>query len=142
MQNSATPKLRAFARQLLSCEAAPGKPAAARDAAVFRVCEKLRQSLSKVMGVAGFHALLARALVLARADVSWLMDVRIKTDGSLEGLIEVEATLQPNELALGEIALVAQILGLLVRFIGPALTLALLREAWPEAAFSEADFAE
>ena len=37
------------------------------------------------------------------------------------------------EIAEGEAVLVAQLIGLLVTFIGEALTLHLLHEAWPEA---------
>jgi hypothetical protein len=142
MQHSATAKLKMIARQLLGCETASGTSAAAGGAVDFRVCEKLRLPLGKLMGVGGFHALLSRALVLARAEVPWLAMLEIKADGSLEGRAEMESQVGRDKIALGEVALVAQLLGLLVTFVGPALTLALVREAWPEAAFNEIDLVE
>jgi hypothetical protein len=142
MQHSATAKLKTLSRQLLGCETAPGKSAAAGGAVDFRVCEKLRLPLGKLMGVGGFHALLSRALVLARAEVPWLAMLEIKADGSLEGRAEIETQVGRDEFALGEVELVAHLLGLLVTFVGPALTLALVREAWPEAAINEIDLAE
>lgn len=60
-----TPMLREFAQQLLDYETAA--PPVRGDAAV-RVCEKLRHSLSTLVGVAGFRSLLARALTLAKAE--------------------------------------------------------------------------
>ena len=49
----------------------------------------------------------------------------------MEGLDEVHLT--DAEIAEGEAVLVAQLIGLLVTFIGEALTLHLLHEAWPQA---------
>lgn len=131
MSNSPPAKLREFARRLLAYEAASGKPANAKDSAAFRVCEKLRGPLGKLMGVEGFRALLSRALALAGAEVPWLRALQIKTDGSLEGLDELEAKLDSSAVANGEVVLVGQLLALLVMFIGPALTQGLLHDIWP-----------
>lgn len=97
-----------------------------------RVCERLRESLGKFLGVGGFHALLSRALAIADTEVPWLGVLQIKADGALEGLEEVEAKFDARELAEGEVVLVAQLLGLLLTFIGPALTLRLLQDIWPK----------
>ncbi len=132
MSNSATPKLREFARRLLAYEAAPGKTADAQDSAAFRVCEELRQPLSKLLGIGGFHALVARALAVAGAEVPWLRALQIKADGCWEGLNEVGAKLDSRAIANGEVVLVSQLLGLLVTFIGPALTLGLLHDIYPK----------
>jgi hypothetical protein len=55
----------------------------------------------------------------------------MNANGSLEGLDE--AQLSAAEIAEGEAVLVAQLIGLLVTFIGATLTLQLLQQAWPEA---------
>ncbi len=132
MSNSATPKLKEFARRLLAHEAASRKPASAKDSAAFRVCEELRQPLGKLLGVGGFRALLSRALTVAGAEVAWLRALDIKADGCWEGLNELGAKLDSRAIANGEVVLVSQLLGLLVTFIGPALTLGLLHDIWPK----------
>jgi len=65
-----------------------------------------------------------RALTLAKREASILDGVQVKEDGSLEGLTG-EAMEQ------GEV-LVAHLIGLLETFIGEALTLRLLHDAWPD----------
>lgn len=127
---SATPRLQGFAQRLLALEAASGNKGEADTA--FRVCEKLRQPLSALAGVAGFRALLSRALVLANGEVPWLKAVHVDAQGSLEGLDEVRAGLSPKEIAEGEAVLLARLIGLLVTFIGETLTLRLMQDIWPE----------
>jgi hypothetical protein len=130
---STAPQLRNLARRLLVLEASSEKTRDAEGSAAFAICEKLRQSFSTLAGVAGFRSLLSRALALAREEVSWLKAVHVNADGSLdvEGLDETQ--LSDAEIAEGEAALVAQLIGLLVTFIGATLTLQLLQQAWPEA---------
>jgi hypothetical protein len=132
MSNSATPKLKGFARRLLVYEAASGTPADAKDSAAFRVCEKLRVQLTKTTGIGGFSALVSRALALAGAEVPWLRALQINSDGSLKGLDEQEAKLDSRVVTEGQVVLLSQLLGLLVIFVGPALTLQLLRDIWPK----------
>lgn len=95
-----------------------------------------------LMGRGGFQALLARALVLATAEASWLAAVQVLADGELEGLGVAHAKLDAAEISEGEIVLLAQLLGLLVAFIGPALTLRLITQMWPQLSFDDADFGE
>jgi hypothetical protein len=132
MSNSASPTLKHTAQRLLAYEAVVGKPGDANISTGFRVCEKLRGPLAKLLGVDGFRSLLSRALALAGAEALWLRALQIKTDGSIEGWNEVEAKLDSRTIAEGEIALIAQLLGLLLTFIGPALSIGLLRDVWPE----------
>ncbi|MEO6751492.1 MAG: hypothetical protein ABIP85_06920 [Chthoniobacteraceae bacterium] len=132
MSASTAPKLKQFARRLLVCEVGPAQPTDIQHSAVFRVCAKLRGPLGKLMGIAGFRSLLSRALVLAAAEVPWLAALQIEADGSLEGLNELEVQLDWPATAEGEIVLVAQLLGLLVTFIGAGLTVRLLHDIWPE----------
>lgn len=139
MPDSATPILQELAKRLLADELA-GKRASADKSAAFRVCEKLRQPLGQLLGNSGFRALFSRALALAGEDVPWLRALHIKADGSLEGLGELEAELDDNGIARGEIVLLARLLELLITFIGPALTLRFIQDAWPKASFDDLDF--
>ena len=132
MSDSGPPKLKEFARRLLAYEAATGKPAGPNGSAAFGVCEKLRGPLAKNLGIGGLCALMARAMALAGAEVPWLRALRVKADCSLEGFDELEEKPDSRALAEGEVVLVAQLLGLLVTFIGPALTLPLLHDIWPK----------
>jgi hypothetical protein len=135
----ATPKLRQVARRLLALEAAAGTTADAQAPAV-RVCDTLRRSLSRLMGVAGFRALLVRALTLAAEEARWLHAVRVTADGSLEGWGDVAGQGARDERAHAGVLLIAQLLGLLVTFIGAALTARLVQEAWPELSAGELEF--
>ncbi len=107
--------------------------------AAFDVCEKLRPHLATLMGITGFHALLSRALVLANVEVPWLRAVHVKADGSLERLGELEAQAAPEVIANGQVVLLAQLLGLLVAFIGEDMTLRLTREVWPKLSLNDLD---
>lgn len=125
-------KLNALAARLLDYEARALSSSPSDEAApVFRVCEKLRLALSQLTGVGGFRSLLSRALALAGAEVPWLRAVHIKANGSLEGVEALQAKLTKEEISLGEVTLVARLLGLLVTFIGPALTERLVQDIWP-----------
>jgi len=124
--------MRHFARCLVAYETPEIKSFAAETPAGFPVCEKLRLHLATFMGKTGFHTLLARALTLSTAEVPWLCAVRTRADDSLEGLEALHAQLNPEEFSEGELVLLAQLLGLLVAFIGEKLTLRLVREVWPE----------
>jgi hypothetical protein len=128
----ATSTIRVFAVSLITHEAKDRRSAGSGLPPAFRVCEKLRAPLATLMGHAGFHALLARALALASAEVPWLRTVRVRTDGRLEGLGRLKAPLHPNKFLTGSAVLVAELLGLLVAFIGEKLTLQLVREIWPK----------
>lgn len=128
-----TPAALDLARLLLALEASESEHAEAEANAALSIFEKLRASLSKIVGVAGFQALLARALALAKAEADWLEAVRIQPDATLTGLSEVAQQQPANAVAEGYTALVAHLLGLLVTFVGEALTLCLVRDIWPEA---------
>lgn len=134
MPNSSTPKLKEIARRLLAYEAAADKRPTASSSAAFRVCEQLQPPLAKLLGIDGFRALLSRALALAGAEMPWLRALRLGPDGALEGLDndELTAKLDARAVAECEVVLVAQLLGLLVTFIGPALTLRLVHDIWPK----------
>jgi hypothetical protein len=128
----ATPKTRDLAERLVACETKANKSSETRTLAAFLIGEKLRPNLATLVGNAGFRALLSRALALANAEVPWLRALHVKADGSFEGLDELEAQVDPDEIFEGGIVLLAQLLGLLVAFIGEDLTLRLVREVWPK----------
>jgi hypothetical protein len=117
-------------------------PADSRGRAAFRACEKLRGPLSTLVGIVGFRSLLSRALTLAKAKVPWLGGVQINPEGPLEFPAAVEAQLQMDEAAEGGAALIAELLGLLVTFIGEDLTLRFVQGVWPKAALSASESGE
>ena len=99
------------------------------------VSDRLRASLTRFAGADGFTSLLRRALALARAEVPSLQSVKVGADGRLEGF-ELLAAQTGMDVAAAA-AITAHLLGLLVTFIGEPLTLALVREAWPDISLTE-----
>jgi hypothetical protein len=138
----ATPQMRNLAERLIALEARGSKSSETINRAAFHVCEKLRPQLATLMGNGGFRTLLSRALVLATVEVSWLRAVYVKADGSLEGLAELGAQADPEEIAEGRVVLLAQLLGLLVAFIGEGLTLRLARDVWPQLSVNDLNAVE
>jgi hypothetical protein len=140
--NRATHHMRSIAQRLIAYEApGDGSPETTEDA-TFRVTERLRPHLATLMGNGGFRALLARALVLAAEEVPSLRTVRISPDGTLAGFELSHARLKPAEICEGRVVLLAQLLGLLVAFIGPGMTSRLVGEIWPQSANDKVDFGD
>ena len=137
--NQPPPAARKLARWLLTYDSADVRTPGGKSPGVFFVCDKLRHHLTIYAGVAGFRSLLSRAHALAKAEVTWLDAVRVRGDGSLEWPGADESQLDTKKIAAGEVALLAQLLGLLVTFIGESLTLLLVREIWPEAPYEGSD---
>ena len=131
--NRVTPQMRAMATGLIAYESNHSKTSERKNPLGFHVCEKLRPQLATLMGNGGFRALVTRALALAKEEVPWLQHVQVKPDGSLEVVNEVNAQISKGQIAEGRVVLLAQVLGLLVAFIGEGLTLQILREVWPKA---------
>jgi hypothetical protein len=137
----ATPEMRSIAQRLIDYETPGNDSAQTTNTATFQVTDRLRRQLATLMGNGGFRALLARALALASAEVSWLHAVQVNADGTLEGFAIPHARLKPAEFREGRVVLLAQLLGLLVAFIGPVLTSRLMGEIWPQLAADDVDFA-
>ncbi len=135
------PVTRKLARWLLIYEAAAGKGSEPTESAASRVCEKLRQPLCSITGVAGFRSILLRALVLARSKAPSLGAVQVAPDGSLKGLDELGRQKEKvkNQAVEAGAILIAQLLDLLLLFIGEGITLRLVQEVWPEAALNARD---
>ena len=132
--------MRDFAERLIAYETTKNKSSETKTRAAFLVGEKLRPQLAALMGNVGFCALISRALALTSAEVPWLRALHVNADGSLEGLDELDAQIDPKEIFEGRVVLLAQLLGLLVAFIGETLTLRLVREVWPKLSVNDLDF--
>ncbi|MDD5141662.1 MAG: hypothetical protein PHY43_15545 [Verrucomicrobiales bacterium] len=126
----------------MTYEVLENKSSRAMPAAGFQVCEKLHLHLATFMGSTGFRTLLSRSLALSAAEVPWLRAVHINADWSLAGREELQAELGPDELFEGGVVLLANLLGLLVVFIGENLTVRLVREVWPKVPLNDLDFSE
>ena len=127
-----TSTTRELAQRLLAYEAVEGGVANADTQTVCRVCDKLRHPLTTLAGAAGFRSLLARALTLAKRESPVLGAWEVKSDGSLQGL--------NGEAAQAGAVLIAQLIGLMITFIGESLTLRLLHDVWPDLPGSETNF--
>jgi hypothetical protein len=140
----AAPGVRDLAHRLLTYEAGVGKTSEPMESPTLRVYEKLRQSLSTFAGAAAFESLAFRALTQAKSEAPSLWAVQVAAGGSLQGLSKFEPQIDMDkDLASefpvddGGIVLIARLLGLLLIFLGEALTLSLLRNAWPGEAFDD-----
>jgi hypothetical protein len=136
--SAATPAVRALSRRIVALEAASDRRAGtvgtAGGSVAGRVTEALRRPLVKLAGVAGFRALLSRALALARAEEPALVTIEIRADGALDGLDGLG-----DEGERAGVVVVSHLLGLLIVFVGEPLVLGLVRDAWPGAMPGEAD---
>jgi hypothetical protein len=142
--SSASPASLDLARRLLELQSAGEKtlPSDARVRGVDsslgsaqQVCERLRTVLTAFAGSAGFRSLLKRALTLAKAEEPSLARLQVREDGTLEDL-ETARSDSPagpaGRVGSGGLVLVAQLLDLLILFIGQPLMLQLVSSAWPE----------
>ena len=130
------PEMQNLAQWLIAHEQCEAKPSETTPqvAVCVCVCEKLRKPLSTLAGVAGYKALVSRALALAKAEVPSLGSVKVREDGYLE-VPGVEPGRDIDEIHKGGAALVAQLFVLLVTFVGIGLTIQLVRDVWPDAPF-------
>ena len=115
------PQTRDLAQSLIAHEGA-ADTSEPMELAAFRVCETLRPPVSALAGVDGFRALLSRALALASADAPILSVLQVAADGSFQGLDELGRQIDKDQAREGGVILVAQLLGLLLSFIGEAMT--------------------
>lgn len=127
----AAQKLREYAQTLIALELKQGGASTSRAERTFTNIEKLRPHLTNLMGNAGFVALLARALVLASTEVTWLRAVRLSKEGTWEGLAEAETQVSASDFNDARVLLLAQLLGLLVALVGETLMLRLVTGVWP-----------
>jgi len=134
-----SPNLLTLSRQLLDGERGVGDSSTGPEGMLMQACARLRIPLKKLAGTAGYSSLLSRALALATRQVPALDHLRISADGSLTGLQEaLPDSARAQVLQDGAALFLAQLLDLLVSFIGQSLTVSLVRETWPEAPIDHA----
>jgi hypothetical protein len=117
-----------WARRLVASEADAVGPSAQTELATIRVYEKLRRQFCAPVGVGGFQALASRALSLAKSQSPRLSEVEVTVSGGLRGLGEVKIQTGTDEDGEVGIVLIAQLLGLLLTFLGEATTLRLMED--------------
>jgi hypothetical protein len=130
------PEMRDLAQRLLTYESAGGNASEPAGSATLRVYEKLRQSLGELAGTAGFQALASRALTLARSEDPSLGAVWVAANGNLEGMsaIDPSTDVEKDWVHEGGVVLISRLLGLLLIFLGQALTMNLVWNVWLDAA--------
>ena len=133
--------MRRFARHLIDISTLENSGNIGSKSA-FPVTDTLRPQLKLLMGTGGTRQLLARAITLATVEVSWLHSLRVTERGELEGLDQIRSLIDPAEFLEGRVILLAQLLGLLVAFIGPTLTSRMVGELWPQIPFRDRNFGE
>jgi hypothetical protein len=120
-----------LARSLLAYETVAGKTSEPTESAAVRVCEKLRGPLCALAGVAGYRALLAHALTLARAEAPSLGALQVSADGYLQGFGELASRSDKDHASEAGFLLTAQLLGLFLALLGAALTIQLVQDVFP-----------
>ena len=128
------PESRYWAQRVLAYEAVAAKGSETAESAAFRVFAKLHAPLVTLAGVVGFRSLLSRALTLARAEAPSLSAVQVAVDGSLQGLEDLEPQIDEDQAREAGVIFIAQLIGLLLTFIGEGVTLHMVQDVWPEAA--------
>jgi hypothetical protein len=135
--DAVTPAQRELALWLLEEETGDDRgPEALVDAADV-ACQKLGRRLTRLITVAGYQALLSRALHLARSEFPFLDGVRAgPVEGDcFEGLRAKAKGRDPEVLQAALATVLANVIGLLTTFIGVDLTLRLVRDVWPDAPY-------
>jgi len=117
-----------LARNLVACEGDASTTSLHTGSATVRVYERLRRQLGATMGTDSFRALASRALALAKSESHQLSTVLVAANGDLCGLGEVESRKDTDENAEVGIALIAQLLGLFLTFLGETTTLRLIED--------------
>ncbi len=128
------PNTREIAERLLVFESGEQSPSEANAPPVVHVCQKLGLPLSKLVGETGSRALLARALTLAKREAEVLSPLKVTDNGVLEGV--------DGEAEAASTVLVGHLIGLVVTFLGEALTLRLLHDVWPDRTISDIHLGE
>jgi hypothetical protein len=110
-----------------------GGPVPSPADAVERILRALATHIHPLMGRAGFHMLLQRALRKAQDAHPGLGMVSAPAEGDpyLPELEDATRDAPPEEAAAAAEAVIAELLGLLTRFIGTDITLELIQQSFP-----------
>jgi hypothetical protein len=128
------PTLQKLAQRLIEHEATktgnPDEPVKAIESC----CQRLHDRLDRLIGAGGFRALLNRALYLAKKKYAWLEGVGIEDDPGCEFKDLREAVKGKKPVTVNEACtlILANVIWLLVTFIGEDITIGLIQEAWPD----------
>jgi hypothetical protein len=131
--NEVTTAVQDLARRLVVQETSQQKDHEAGSLPALCAVEKLRGPLSRLVGTAAFQSLLTRALSLASAYTPWLVPLRIEPDSSVVWSGSVPSGETSEKSSEGGAALLAELIGLLIAFVGQGFTLLVLRNVWPNA---------
>lgn len=125
-------QVRALARALLNGDGAD-QGAEETLRAVERVLSALARRIDPLIGSRGFQMLLQRALKQAQRAHPSLAPVRSErtADPYLTGLDEVAQIASPEEATAAAEAIVAELVGLLARFVGADMAIRLVRQSFP-----------
>jgi len=88
--------------------------------------QRLRQPLITLAGVAGFRSAAFSCSDVGQGEAPSLSAVQVAADGSLQGLNELRPQVDADQAREAGIILITQLLGLLVRVVGEAVTLQLV----------------
>ena len=127
--------LRGAIQRALTLEAGSDADAKALAGAALRLYETLAGQLALLIGEAGVRALIARSLHLVQRDFPWLAEAR-DPGPSERPFAQVGLRLEQQEPTVAREAAAATLAtlgGLLATLIGDALTMRVLRAAWPSA---------
>jgi hypothetical protein len=127
--------LRQAIQRALTREAGTDADAKALAAAARRVYDTLAGQLALLIGDGGVKALTARSLHLVKRDFPWLAETQEADplEGPFAQLGVSLARQEPAVATEAAIAILATLGGLLESLIGEALTMRVLRAAWPGA---------
>lgn len=123
----------ALAQSILAQEAASAPEP--EHETVAKALNKFRDGLVRMVGAAGYQALLSRSFAVASAKYPNLRNLQICPDGSLEPRAVAETDLplprDPDAQLRDQSALLEEFLLLLETFIGSELTMRLVGAIWP-----------
>ncbi|HWP49867.1 MAG TPA: hypothetical protein VNM22_22115 [Candidatus Limnocylindrales bacterium] len=123
-----------MAQRLLTYEAGGLQGSEDLAKAADHACQKLYHQMVRLVGLAGFQALLMRSLNLAKTEFPFLRRVESEPQAGecLKGILEAVQDRDPVLVGEGLVAVLANFIGLLITFIGKDLALRLIRKTWPE----------
>lgn len=128
------PKLQKLALSLFEREATKSGSPDEPVKAIELCCQRLHDRLDRLIGAGGFRALLNRALSLAKKKYAWLEGVGIEDYPGCEfkDLREAVKGKKPGTVNEACTLILANVIWLLVTFIGEDITIGLIQEAWPD----------
>ena len=129
-----TPQIKKLARRLLAHESKKSPSPVKLDEALEVCCQRLHKGLDPLIGAGGFRALLDRALYLAKKEHSWLHGVELEDypGCELNALQEAMEGQKPAVINETFTVILANVIWLLVTFIGEDIALGLVDELWPD----------